>query len=142
MRPDTRVTLGVIVGNREFFPDHLVTEARARHRALFDREGIEAVILDEHATHLGGVQTYADARPAPTCSASTSERSTASSSACRTSATRRPWPTRCGCRMQVPVLIQAYPDTLDQLSPATRRDAFCGKISVCNNLKQRGIPSA
>ncbi len=39
----------------------------------------------------------------------------------------------------MPVLIQGYPDDLEQLDVARRRDAFCGKISVCNNLVQAGI---
>jgi L-fucose isomerase-like protein len=39
----------------------------------------------------------------------------------------------------VPILIQAYPDDFKQLSPALRRDAYCGKISVSNNLVQAGI---
>ena len=39
----------------------------------------------------------------------------------------------------MPVLIQGYPDDLKQLGAARRRDAFCGKISVCNNLVQAGI---
>ena len=30
-----RATLGVIIGNRDFFPDQLVTEARADVMALF-----------------------------------------------------------------------------------------------------------
>jgi L-fucose isomerase-like protein len=140
MRPDTRVTLGVIVGNREFFPDHLVTEARADIRALFDREGIEAVMLDEHATHLGGVQTFADAQA---CAAlfREHEREFHGILVCLPNFgdEKAVADTVRLTRMQVPVLIQAYPDTLDQLSPATRRDGFCGKISVCNNLKQRGI---
>ena len=42
--------------------------------------------------------------------------------------------------LDVPVLVQAYPDDLDQLHVERRRDAFCGKISVCNNLRQYGIP--
>jgi L-fucose isomerase-like protein len=37
-------------------------------------------------------------------------------------------------------LVQGYPDDLDQLSVERRRDSFCGKISVCNNLRQYGIP--
>ena len=40
--------------------------------------------------------------------------------------------------LQVPILVQAYPDDLNALIPARRRDAFCGKISVCNNLYQYG----
>jgi L-fucose isomerase-like protein len=42
--------------------------------------------------------------------------------------------------LNVPVLVQGYPDDLDRLDVARRRDAFCGKISVCNNLRQAGIP--
>ena len=42
-------------------------------------------------------------------------------------------------KLNVPVLIQGYPDDLKQLGPARRRDAYCGKISVSNNLVQAGI---
>ena len=42
--------------------------------------------------------------------------------------------------LNVPVLVQACPDDLNQLTVQRRRDAFCGKISVCNNLRQYGIP--
>ena len=42
--------------------------------------------------------------------------------------------------LDVPVLVQACPDDLDQFNVQRRRDAFCGKISVCNNLRQYGIP--
>jgi L-fucose isomerase-like protein len=40
----------------------------------------------------------------------------------------------------LPILVQACPDDLDQFGLERRRDAFCGKISVCNNLRQYGIP--
>ena len=40
----------------------------------------------------------------------------------------------------VPVLVQAYDDYNDKVDLDSRRDAFCGKISVCNNLYQYGIP--
>ena len=40
----------------------------------------------------------------------------------------------------MPILVQAYPDDLSQFSLERRRDAFCGKISVCNNFYQYGIP--
>lgn len=40
----------------------------------------------------------------------------------------------------VPILFQAYPDTLDKMGPATRRDAFCGKISAVNLFRQCNIP--
>ena len=42
--------------------------------------------------------------------------------------------------LDVPVLIHAFPDDAARMTIADRRDSFCGKISVCNNLKQYGIP--
>ena len=41
MATTDRPALGVIVGNRDFFPDRLVTEARADVEKLFDELGIE-----------------------------------------------------------------------------------------------------
>ena len=42
--------------------------------------------------------------------------------------------------LRVPVLIQATPDAPAKMSIAYRRDSFCGKMSICNNLNQYGIP--
>jgi L-fucose isomerase-like protein len=41
--------------------------------------------------------------------------------------------------LNVPILVQGYPDDLDKLDVVRRRDSWCGKISVCNNLRQAGI---
>jgi L-fucose isomerase-like protein len=37
------------------------------------------------------------------------------------------------------VLVQAFPDDVQQMTIANRRDSFCGKMSACNNLHQYGI---
>ncbi len=42
--------------------------------------------------------------------------------------------------LNIPVLVQACDDENDKVDLDSRRDAFCGKISVCNNLYQYGIP--
>ncbi|HYO81949.1 MAG TPA: fucose isomerase, partial [Bryobacteraceae bacterium] len=42
--------------------------------------------------------------------------------------------------LNVPVLVQAFPDDAARMTIADRRDSFCGKMSVCNNLRQYGIP--
>ncbi len=135
------VTLGVIIGNRDFFPDVLVGEARKDIVKLFAESGIEAVMLTPEQTKLGGVETYADARRCAELFASKrdvidgvlvvlpnfgDEKGVAD--------------TLKMARLNVPVLVQGYPDDLNALGVARRRDAFCGKISVCNNLKQAGIP--
>lgn len=43
-----------------------------------------------------------------------------------------------GARLDVPVLLQASDDYLDKLSTRERRDSFCGKLSIANNLWQYG----
>lgn len=40
----------------------------------------------------------------------------------------------------VPILIQAFPDDLDKMDFAHRRDAMCGKFAMCNVLRQAKIP--
>ena len=42
--------------------------------------------------------------------------------------------------LDVPVLIHAFNDTPATMTIKDRRDSFCGKMSVCNNLRQYGIP--
>jgi L-fucose isomerase-like protein len=42
--------------------------------------------------------------------------------------------------LDVPVLVQASDDDIVNVDTANRRDSFCGKLSVCNNLYQYGIP--
>jgi L-fucose isomerase-like protein len=39
----------------------------------------------------------------------------------------------------VPIWIQAYPDDYDKMSPALRRDSFCGKISIMDVFRQYGV---
>ena len=51
-------TLGVLFGNRDFFPDHLVTEARKDIVGLFQKLSINHIMLDEQDTKLGGVETF------------------------------------------------------------------------------------
>jgi len=41
--------------------------------------------------------------------------------------------------LDVPVLVHAFPDDPAHMSIDQRRDSFCGKMSVCNNLRQYGI---
>ena len=40
----------------------------------------------------------------------------------------------------VPILVQAYPDEPHKMGIHERRDAVCGKLAMCNVLRQAGIP--
>ena len=54
--------MAVIIGNRNFFPDRLVSEARADILALCQEMDVEPVILSDRDTTLGGVETWRDAK--------------------------------------------------------------------------------
>ncbi len=135
------LTLGIIIGNRDFFPDVLVGEARRDFLKLFGDLGIDAVLLDEQATKLGAVETWEHAKHCAELFRANRDR-IAGVVVCLPNFgdEKGVADTLKLAELNVPVLVQAYPDDLDQLSVERRRDAFCGKISVCNNLRQYGIP--
>lgn len=56
------VTLGVIVGNRGFFPHHLAAEGREKMLQVLDTAGIRAIIPDAHATDHGAIRSLAESR--------------------------------------------------------------------------------
>jgi L-fucose isomerase-like protein len=135
------ITLGLIVGNRNFFPDALVTQGRRDTLEVLTEKGVKAVILDEHATKLGGVETWEDAKK---CAALFDEHRREINGILvvlpNFGDEKGVADTIKLSGLEVPVLIQAYPDDLTRFQVERRRDAFCGKISVCNNLYQYGIP--
>ncbi|MFP5231611.1 MAG: L-fucose/L-arabinose isomerase family protein [Acidobacteriota bacterium] len=134
-------TLGVILGNRDFFPDQLVAEARSDLTRLFAELAIEPVWLSPEQSKLGAVETWEDARRCGelfrrqrdqiegilVCLPNFGDEK-GIADAIRIADVR------------LPILVQAYPDDLDQFGLSRRRDAFCGKISVCNNLRQYDLP--
>lgn len=136
-----KMCLAVIVGNRDFFPDRLVTEGRQDILALFNTLGIEPVILDEHATKLGAVETWEHAKA---CAALFREHREEIDGVLVTLPNfgdeRGVADTIKLSGLDVPILVQAYPDDLGQFTVERRRDAYCGKISVCNNLVQYRFP--
>ena len=133
--------IGVIFGNRDFFPDKLVPEARADVTKLLADCGVEAVMLDPSETKLGGVETHNDARKCAELFRKTRDRISGVLVCLPNFGDEKGVAdTLKLADLNVPVLVQGYPDDLDKLDVIRRRDAFCGKISVCNNLKQAGIP--
>jgi L-fucose isomerase-like protein len=137
----SKATLAVIVGNRDFFPDALVSEGRKDILSLFAEMDIEPVILDETDTKLGAVETWSHAKRCADLFRSQRGRIEG------VLVTLPNFGDEKGVAdtlqlsgLNVPVLVQAYPDDVSQFMVERRRDAFCGKISVCNNLCQYGIP--
>ncbi len=134
-----RTTLAVIIGNRDFFPDRLVSEARADLLNLFKEMDIEPVILDENDTKLGGVETYTQAKRCAALFKRNADRIDGVLVSLPNFGDERGIADTIKMSgLNVPILVQAYPDDLNQLSVERRRDAFCGKSSVCNDLRQYG----
>jgi L-fucose isomerase-like protein len=133
-------TLGVIFGNRNFFPDHLIGEARKDIRDLFEELGVEAVMLDERVTKLGCVETYSDAKACADLFKANQARIQGILVVLPNFGDEKGVADTIKLSgLRVPILVQAYPDDLGRLGVENRRDALCGKISVCNNLRQYGF---
>ncbi len=134
------ITLGVIIGNRDFFPDKLVSEARTDILKVLGEQGIKVVILGENDSKLGGVETYQDARKCADLFIKHKEEIAGVLVVLPNFGDERGVADALHLAdLKVPVLIQGYPDELNKMNVANRRDSWCGKISVCNNLYQYGI---
>jgi L-fucose isomerase-like protein len=79
MAAQGKVTFGVVVGNRGFFPDHLAKTGREEIIKVLEAAGARAVVLSPEESKHGAVETYAESQSAPRSSKSTPMRSTASS---------------------------------------------------------------
>ncbi|MCJ7532829.1 MAG: fucose isomerase, partial [Anaerolineales bacterium] len=136
-----KTCLGVIIGNRDFFPDHLVSEARREIIGLFQELNIEAVMVGEEDTKLGSVETYAHAKICAYLFKTNRDRIDGILVVLPNFGDEKGVADTIKLSgLNVPILVQAYPDDLSVLNVENRRDAFCGKISVCNNLRQYGYP--
>src|SRR5437762_11784437 len=109
-------TLGVIIGNRDFFPDVLVGEARKDIVKLFEQLKITPIMLTPQDTKLGGVETYADARKcADLFSKHRGEIDSVLVCLPNFGDEKGVADTLKMARLDVPVLVQGYPDDLNAL---------------------------
>jgi L-fucose isomerase-like protein len=136
-----KTTFAVIVGNRGFFPDILAKEGRKDILEVLKINGFGSVALSMQETKYGAVETFADARK---CAALFAENAEQIDGIIVTLPNfgdeKAVAETIKHSGLNVPILIQAEPDVQDKMSAVNRRDSFCGKISVCNNLKQAAVP--
>ena len=133
-------TLAVIFGNRDFFPDQLVAEARRDLQKLFAELNIEAVMLSENETKLGAVETWQNAVQCGDLFRAQKHRIDGILVCLPNFGDEKGIADSIRLSdLNVPILVQACSDDLDQFGLERRRDAFCGKISACNNLRQYGF---
>src|SRR3982074_2176434 len=136
-----RMNFGVIVGNRGFFPDHLARSGRSEMLAAIEKGGAEAPAVGPEETKFGAVETRVEAAR---CADLFKRHHDAIDGVIVTLPNfgdeRAIADTLRMADLDVPVLVQATPDTPGRMTIRDRRDSFCGKMSACNNLMQYGIP--
>jgi len=134
-------TFGLIIGNRGFFPDHLAKSGREEMIQVLNSAGIEVVVLGPEQSKHGAVETHEEAKRCAALLRAASDRIDGVIVSLPNFGDERAIAdTLRLTRLNVPVLIQATPDTPSKMGIAHRRDSFCGKMSACNNLKQYEIP--
>ncbi len=141
VRPPTpRVTLGVIVGNRGFFPGHLAAKGRVEILRALEEEGIDAVIIDAAATNHGAIESRDEAKACAALFKKHRERIDGVIVTLPNFGDERAIAdTLRLAGLDVPVLVHATADEPGKMLIDNRRDAFCGKMSACNVMSQYGI---
>jgi L-fucose isomerase-like protein len=136
----TKQTFGIIIATRNIFNFQLAVDARKKVLGKMEEMGFGTVILPESETPTRNIEGYEDAVK---CARYFKQHADAIEgivvvlpnfgdelgvvNTIKLSA------------LSVPILVQACDDDNDKVDVKSRRDAFCGKLSVCNNLYQYGI---
>ena len=138
-----KICFGVIIGTRAYFNSELARDVKKQLLKVLDEQGFEYVILPEDATPTGSssIETLEDGiKNAELFRQHRDEIDGIIVSLPNFGFEIGIINTIARAELNVPVLVQACDDDNDKVDLDSRRDAFCGKISVCNNLYQYGIP--
>ena len=135
-----KATFGLIVGTRGFFNPKLAQTGRKELMALLDKLGYKYIILSENDTRYGLVETVDDAKKCAELFRANYEKIDG------IIVSLPNFGDEIGvvqtlnlAKLDIPVMVQACDDDTDHMEMENRRDSFCGKLSVCNNLYQYKI---
>ena len=143
MKNKERMCFGIIIGTRAYFNSELAKDVRKQLLRTLADEGYDYVILPEDATPTGSssIETREDGLNCAELFRQNRDRIDG------IIVSLPNFGFEIGiinaisvADLNVPILVQACDDENDKVDLDSRRDAFCGKISVCNNLYQYGIP--
>ena len=138
-----KTCFGVIIGTRAYFNSELARDVRRQLLTTMDGLGFEYIILPEDATPTGSssIETREDGlKVARQFREHRDEIDGIVVSLPNFGFEIGIINAISDADLRVPVMVQACDDENDKVDLDSRRDAFCGKISVCNNLYQYGIP--
>lgn len=133
-----KIRLALYFGNRGFFPGELIADARRELAEAVSRNGLEYLMMDPALTRYGGVETLAEEKRF----AEFLEENRGKYDGiilCLPNFGDENGALEALREVTVPILVQAYPDEPGKMDFSHRRDALCGKIAMCNCLRQRGI---
>ena len=134
----TPARFALFFGNRGFFPCSLISDARRQMKEVLTKLGHETIMMEEDATRFGAVETPEEGR----CYAAFLQQNRGRYDGvilCMPNFSDENGAVEALRNAGVPILIHAYPDEMNKLSPESRRDAFCGKISIMDVFCQQGI---
>lgn len=136
-----KVSIGVVIGHRDVFPGSLAEIGRKKVLTALGRLGLRPLIMGEEETRYGAISCLEDAKKYARFFREHSgeiigflislpDFGDESSIAALIRLTD----------LRLPVFVHAFPDDLERCDIQNRNDSFCGKFSLCNNLRQAGIP--
>lgn len=141
LKTSPKITFGIIVGNRDVFPDHLAKEGRLEIIDIMKELDYHYIILSEEDSKFGCVETYEDAKKSALLFKTNKEKISGIIVILPNFGDEKGIANTLKiANLKVPVLIHASSDELEKMDRHHRRDAFCGKISVASVLYQYGIP--
>lgn len=139
MKNIEKSTFALFFGNRGFFPSSLQEGAREELPRLLHEWGYGTIMMEEKATRFGAVETPQEGQ----VYANFLEKNRGKFDGvilCLPNFGDETGAVAALKEADVPIFIHAYPDELDKMGPALRRDAFCGKFSVMDVFCQYGLP--
>ena len=133
-----KTTFALFFGNRGFFPGELIADARKSLVKACEQNGYDYIIMDEALTRYGAVETPAEGK----LYANFLEENKGKFDGIILSLPN--FGDENGASVafsdtNVPILVQAFPDEMDKMDFAHRRDTLCGKLAMCNVLRQLKI---
>ena len=133
-----KTTFALFFGNRGFFPASLIASAREEMKRELNALGHEVLMLDTEATRYGAIETPQEGEVYASFLRSNRGKF-GGVIVCLPNFGDETGAVAALHEAGVPIWIQAYPDEYDKMSPALRRDSFCGKISIMDVFHQYGI---
>jgi L-fucose isomerase-like protein len=133
------MTYALYYGNRGFFPASLIAGAREELPRAIKALGHEVLQMEPDATRYGAVETPAEGRRYAEF-LSRNRGTYDGVILCLPNFGDETGAVAALREAGVPILVQAYPDEMDKMGPASRRDSFCGKLSIMDVFHQTGIP--